>query len=141
MVSPGPWASCPVVLISSTIPPAIQATGHVNDQIPANPGRQFISVLDERRDADEDDEQRPGLAPRPAHDLADEEDDAEADEPGRAGDGAAPGAVMPTSLRSPESRVKPTDEQDDAEADEDQRPEPGRSRTRAATPGGRTRRR
>ena len=33
-----------MVLSRSTIPPAIQATGHVNDQIPANPGCQDSRV-------------------------------------------------------------------------------------------------
>jgi len=43
--SVGPCPSRPVVLSSSRMPTTIQATGQVNAQMPAMPGRQVRSVL------------------------------------------------------------------------------------------------
>ena len=41
--SPGPVASCPVVLSKSTIPTPIQTTGQVNDQTLHRPGRRSMT--------------------------------------------------------------------------------------------------
>ena len=43
--SVGPWPSRPVVLSNRRMPTTIQATGQVNAQMPAMPGRQVRSVL------------------------------------------------------------------------------------------------